>query len=532
MKHARFATTLLVALISGSITVRVILAIDTAYQTRLERSSVGDRQSSGSSEQPAPAGLVPLVRTMDLDIGETQEVELADGSKSRVKLLDMRETRDRLRNAVREAKVTVEVNGTSLTLTSATYHLPVMVAGVQIDCPITRGVLVNDSQDNPWKLKKDARLRLWPAGSPWVRPGTFTYPLRQRWFASDTQMANEPTFVDGPERSGKTSIYYHYGLDFGGAEGLVEVVAATDGLVVSAAGQTLPEYDKSPAKSRYDVIYVVDGQGWYYRYSHLMTIEAKLGQRVRMGERIGLLGKEGGSGGWSHLHFDITSRQPSGEWGIQDAYAYAWQAYQQEYRPKILAVARPHRLAALGEKVSLDGTKSWSAAGDIARYDWTFTDGGEASGPTVDRVYRQPGTYSEVLKVTDNAGQVARDFAVVQVLDPSHRELLPPSIHAACYPTTNIRCGDAVTFKVRSFGTTEGEEVWDFGDGSPLVRVRSDGNVAMHAKDGYAVCVHHYARSGCYLVRVERSNKRGEKAVGHVIVEVQDSFAPRGQQAR
>ena len=26
--------------------------------------------------------------------------------------------------------------------------------------------------------------------------GTFGYPLKQRWFANDTQMANEPCFVD------------------------------------------------------------------------------------------------------------------------------------------------------------------------------------------------------------------------------------------------------------------------------------------------------------------------------------------------
>ena len=38
-----------------------------------------------------------------------------------------------------------------------------------------------------------------PCGAPWIQPGTFVYPLRQRWFASATQMANEPVFVDGGE---------------------------------------------------------------------------------------------------------------------------------------------------------------------------------------------------------------------------------------------------------------------------------------------------------------------------------------------
>jgi murein DD-endopeptidase MepM/ murein hydrolase activator NlpD len=475
---------------------------------------------------PNPPAIASLVRVVDLDIGETQEIELADGSKAQVKLLDVQEIRDRLRNAVRDARVRVEVNGASLTLGSATYHLPVTAAGVQIDCPITAGYIAGSRKENAWGLKKAARLRLWPAGSPWVRPGTFTYPVRQRWFASDTQMANEPTFVNGDERPAKTSIYYHYGLDFGGAEGLVEVVAATDGLVVSAADETLSEHADSPAKARYDVIYVVDGRGWYYRYSHLMTIEVKAGQRVRMGERIGLLGKEGGSGGWSHLHFDITSRQPSGEWGIQDAYAYAWQAWQQEHRPQILAVARPHQLATVGEKILLDGTKSWSSAGRVARYEWTFTDGATAPGPAVERIYIQPGTFSETLKVTDDAGRTAYDFAVVQVLDPSQPEQLPPTIHAAYYPTTGIRPGDSVTFKVRTFRTTAGQERWDFGDGSPPVTVQSDGNANVHAKDGYAVTEHRYDRPGRYLARVERSNQRGEKAIGHVLVEVQDHTPP------
>ena len=80
-----------------------------------------------------------------------------------------------------------------------------------------------------------------------------------------------------------------------------------------------------------------------------------------------MLGKEGGSGGWSHLHFDITSRQPSGLWGIQEGYAFLWEAYQREQKPQRLAVARPHHFVFAGEKVVLNGAKSWSAAGATAR---------------------------------------------------------------------------------------------------------------------------------------------------------------------
>jgi hypothetical protein len=125
-----------------------------------------------------------------------------------------------------------------------------------------------------------------------------------------------------------------------------------------------------------------------------------------------------------------------------------------------------------------------------------------------------------VLKVTGADGRVDYDFAVVQVIDRKRPKEPPPGIHAAYAPTFGIRPGDPVTFKVRTFGTTQGKEVWDFGDGSPAVAVQSDGNVKPLAKDGYAATVHRYARPGHYLVRVERANAQGERAIAHLHVRV------------
>jgi hypothetical protein len=464
-----------------------------------------------------------LLRAVDLDLNETQEVDLADGTPATVKLIRVDETRDAMRDAVRQAHVQVELNGHSLVLTSATYHLPMTFAGLQIDCPITRGHVGNSSEGNAWGLLKDARLRLWPAGSPWIEAGTFVYPLKQRWFASHTQMANEPTFVDGGEAPSNKKIYYHYGLDAGGAEGMVEVVAAAAGRVISAGKEILPGYENNPAKPRYDVVYLLDDRGWFYRYSHLQTIDPAMrpGAQISLGQKVGVLGKEGGSGGWSHLHFDITSRQPSGLWGIQEGYAFIWEAYQRQHAPKTIAVARPHHFVFTGEKVVLDGSKSWSASGRVARYDWTFTDGTTASGPLVERTYSESGEYSEILKVTDARGEVDYDFAIVLVIDKSAPDRLPPTIHPAFAPTMNIRAGDPVTFKVRSFRTTFGSEVWDFGDGSAKVTVKSDGNVNSLAKDGYAVTQHRFAKPGHYLVRVERANEHGQRAIAHLHVAVE-----------
>jgi murein DD-endopeptidase MepM/ murein hydrolase activator NlpD len=475
---------------------------------------------AAAPEPPLPTK-APLVRVADLKVGESQDVELSNGKKVTVKLLDLQETRDEIRSAVRSVRVKVQVDGQEVTLASGNYHLPQAVGPVRIDCPITKGYNQNSNHD-AWGLEKDARLRLWPAASPLLRPGTFVYPVKQRWFASMTQMANEPVYVDGGEEPALRKIYYHYGLDIGGMEEKVEVVAATDGLVVSAGKAVLEGYEKTPVDPRYDVIYLLDEQGWYYRYSHLFSFDAavKPGATVKMGQKIGMLGKEGNSGGWTHLHFDIHSKQPSGKWGIQEGYAFLWEAYHQQHKPKLVAVARPHHFTLTGQKVTLDASRSWSADGKIDKYEWTFTDGTSAAGSSAVRSYDKPGSYSEILKITDAKGRIDYDFAIVQVLDKDKPDQLPPTINATYYPTFGIKPGDEIAFKVRTFRTQDGEETWDFGDGSPPVKVKSDGAAVKLARDGYALTTHRYAKPGHYLVRVERSNKDGLKATARLHVRV------------
>jgi hypothetical protein len=287
----------------------------------------------------------------------------------------------------------------------------------------------------------------------------------------------------------------------------------------------MPEYSDAPfykPRGDYDYVYVLDAHGWFYRYAHLKSIDEAVqpGKRVKLGQKIGVLGKEGSSGGWAHLHFDIKAKQPSGKWGIQDAYPFLWEAYQREHKPSLVAVARPHHLIALGEKLTLDGSRSWSATGKITRYQWNFHDGSTAAGATVERTYKQPGSYSEILQVTDARGRIDYDFALVQVIDKHQKEKFPPTIHASYAPTIGIHVGAPVTFKVRTFRAAIGNETWDFGDGSAPVKVRSDGNAKPHDPKGYAETVHRFAKAGHYIVRVEGSGHGGMKAIAHLQVRV------------
>src|SRR5688572_7395640 len=103
------------------------------------------------------------MRSADLNVGEAQTPDLPGGRHVKVKLVDLNESGDSLRHAVRRAEVTVEVDGKRVTLISANYRLPTEVAGVRVDCAITRGYVGTSvhtkGDNNPWGLDKDARIR-------------------------------------------------------------------------------------------------------------------------------------------------------------------------------------------------------------------------------------------------------------------------------------------------------------------------------------------------------------------------------------
>lgn len=467
--------------------------------------------------------ILPLRVVADLNIGETRDVVLSNGDVVKLSLLEIKEVRDSLRDALRAAYVKISVDDEIITLSSANYNLPVEIGKALIDCPATKGLYSNTGSDS-WGLTTDARIRLWPKGSPFARPGTFVYPIRQKWFAGMTQSGNEPTYVDWGESLANKSIYYHAGHDIGGAEGMDEIISSTDGLVVSSKDVLLTGYDS--VYSNPDAVVVLDKRGWLVEYVHLDSIypAIKPGASVKIGQEIGLIGKQGSSGGWVHLHFQITYKHPvSGKWITEDAYPYVWEAYVNQYKPPLIAVARPHHLAWTDQEVILDGSRSKSFSGDITSYEWTFTDDTTASGPVQKKTYQMPGEYSEVLKVTDSKGNVDYDFTVIQVYDRLNPEMKIPVMQPAYHPTLNIKPGDPVTFLVRTFNTDFGNEIWDFGDGSEPVMVKSEKVIREKRTEGkFAETVHSFSKPGHYVVRVERSDELGIKAIAHLHVEVKD----------
>lgn len=457
--------------------------------------------------------------TVDVAVGETYVYQLQTGEKKKITVNSYREYRDRFRNAVRRAEVDIDVDGVKATIQSALYNLPKVVNGVKLDVAVTKGYMSNTDDPGVWDLapNADVRLRFWDPDQPLLESGTFVYPVKQRWFASDTQMANDPCYVDGGEDPTDKSIYYHDSLDFGGYDHWTPVFAATDGEIVSVSGAV---QDGLPAKysfitPRYDVVYIRDNRGWYYRYSHFSEIlpHIQLGYSVKKGEWIGILGKEGASGGWSHLHFGVFGTEGD-ERGVIDAYPFIVEAYCNGHANALLAVARPHHYVAVGETVTLDGSNSICQGGEIVSYRWTFSDGGKADGAKVERVYDRPGVYSEILWVKDNRGQVDADFAVIHVLSEENTmEKRPPSIHPSYFPTEGIKPGDEVFMKVRTFTVKGGKEIWDFGDGL---------TGETRSPNEYATISHHYEKPGLYIVTIRRDSENGVSAMARLKIFVEE----------
>ena len=194
--------------------------------------------SSQRPGQPPAPTLAPPLRTVDLNVGESQEVELAGGKKVAVKLLDLKETRDELRDAVRRAEV--DRRGRRPEGDAGLGQLPPAgrrSAGCRSTARSRRATArtrqgrrrrqpLGPRQGRPPAALAGRLAAAEPGHVPATRPSSAGSPAARRWPTSRSTSTAART-------RWSSKIYYHYGLDIGGAEGLVEVVAATDGLVVS-----------------------------------------------------------------------------------------------------------------------------------------------------------------------------------------------------------------------------------------------------------------------------------------------------------
>jgi PKD repeat protein len=118
----------------------------------------------------------------------------------------------------------------------------------------------------------------------------------------------------------------------------------------------------------------------------------------------------------------------------------------------------------VNQVVNFNASTSRPAPGRTIRsYEWNFGDGTTGSGPTVQHAYTEPGTYTVLLTVTDDAGRFATASTSVAVGtgNPTADFTFSPAT-----PTT------AQTVQFNGAGSTgaNGRQIvnyaWDFGDGA------------------------------------------------------------------
>jgi len=477
---------------------------------------------------------------ISLNIGESTKVKLFDGTQTNIKLIKVIYNKDKIRKAVREANLLLIVDGEEKWISAGNQNLPIKFKNVKIDCPITKAHLDNGSfPPGMWRLNKEVKLRVWPVNYNVNHGNLISFPIEQKWFGSgQTTHGLEPVEIDhdNTKPHDKDKIYYHWGVDFAAVKRYTPVLAAADGVVISAGkierGKPSDDdsnYDKEDPffnipdsigrfpKPRFERIFVRMNNGWVYRYSHLDQIMVKLGDTVKGGDVIGILGNN--MSDFAHNHFEIWSIDEDDNYNytLELAYPYLWESYTKKYDPKIMAVVGPHKYIAVGDSVKLDGLRSHSFKGKITNYDWTFHNGDKASGAEIYHKYNKPGYYSEQLKVTDNKGNQAYGFAHVMVVYDDKPDKIYGYATAGYYPTFDLKVGDTITFKGRYFNINEGEDHWDLGDGTTKI-THSKGEP--YAPNGYVEFKHVYQKPGHYIVTFTRKTNEGIPSTCQLSVDI------------
>lgn len=387
-----------------------------------------------------------------LDVGETHVYKLKSGQERRITLKSATEHADSVMGLMRRAEVLVEIDGNPLKLVCEPYVMPTEIAGLRIQA---------DTTSRWMDLPKRVQFSLWDASDPIVDTGLFGFPLA--WYGllcQGTQGYNEPVHLGHRDGDPAGQRFYHnYGVDMAGFEGRDEVVACVDAKVIGV----YPDEG---------TILFEDRHGIVFEYGHMEKIfpEVKNGVVVKRGQKLGLLGRRGGSGNFSHLHVGayLSSEDLAAGRNCRNLNLYPWlmEAFRKGSGRTLFAVARPHHAVRTGEAVRFDGTRSLSYGSKMKKYRWEFHDGTSVSSAATEKVYDRPGTYMAALWVENEKGARDVDFCKVKVYSKDKVEDVMPILFLTYWPSRGVRAGQTVYFR----GWPQGEEAddiqIDFGDGT------------------------------------------------------------------
>ncbi|MHC4558993.1 MAG: PKD domain-containing protein [Planctomycetota bacterium] len=391
-----------------------------------------------------------------LDIGEEYSFRLKTGQEKVIRLISVKEYKDSVIGKVRYAEVDVKINGKPARLACAPYTMPTEIDGIRIQADTTSAWL---------PISKRVQFSVWDASDPVVHTGRFDFPVDDYLlFSHGMQSYNEVVhlgWLDGCPEGVKA--YHNYGIDFAGYEGREQIVSCTEGEVINLS-----------SNREHTFVIIQDDNGLIWEYGHLDSIspEVEKGAHIKRGQKIGILGKTGPSGNFSHLHLGAYLSKADLDAGRSNRrlnlYPWLIAAYQKQYNRTLYAVARPHRTVSTGEKVVFDGSNSLGFGTEVVSYKWILPDGEIVNAIKAEKIFDKPGVYIATLWVKDEKGNEDVDFCRVKVFTASTPESKVPTIFMTYVPTNNIVVNQPVLFRFWLQGV-EGQPIEiDFGDGTVI----------------------------------------------------------------
>ncbi|MHC4445627.1 MAG: PKD domain-containing protein [Planctomycetota bacterium] len=416
-----------------------------------------------------------------LDIGEEYSFKLKDGSIRVIRLKSVKEYRDSVIGRIRRAEIDVEIDGKPLHLACAPYVMPTESNGIRIQADTTSGWL---------PLPKQVQFSIWDSADPIVDTKLFVFPIpKYSLFSHGIQCYNEVVHLgrhDGDPQG--PNFYHNYGIDIAGYEGKETIVSCTDGKVILFW----------PSRKKLCSVVIQDENGFFWEYGHLDSVmpNIKKGVSVTRGQKIGMLGKTGPSGNFSHLHLGTYLSKSDLDADVRNRrlnlYPWIVAAYQAQYQESLYAVAGPHHVITTGQKVVFDGSNSLAFKTKIASYKWDFHDGQTVNSIKAEKRFDMPGVYIATLWIKDENGNQDVDFCRVKVFTKSAPEDRIPTIFMTYNPSAGILVNQPIFFRFWLQAKRDKPLKVNFGNGTIIDNYAS-----------YSEVTHRFKTAGIHIVTAQ-----------------------------
>ncbi|MFD2162227.1 PKD domain-containing protein [Paradesertivirga mongoliensis] len=406
---------------------------------------------------------------IDLNIGETESFSWKINNSERsykITLINIEyiwETNlwvpERFANkSLKEAKVTLKVNGKRVVIPQRAYQMPIGFNGLRIYIENTRVWAKKADFAAIENFTKDVRIAVCNQDESWGSKD-MRFPIAEYRWRSSPYNNSWSSLVP------YNKLYYHRGEDYGVIPDKLDIRAPLKGKVIATP---LPNGDRQS-----NAVIVKSSEDFSYRISHLniefVKPEVVLGAGIN---RAQILGKTGSTYNGArnqiydpHMHINFMYKGQA-----VSPFPYMIEAYLRDYPDTVLAIAGGYANTLPKQEVTLDATRSIVRKGyTISSFTWILHDGRIINKPKIRTQYTKPGLYTEELIVKTKDGAEDRDYVQVRVYDKKN----PMKITygwAYHFPVRDIKAGTKVLIFNKLYNT-KGPVTIDFGDRSGVEKI-------------------------------------------------------------